>query len=176
MRNVLMFDSIDSNMSVIGFEAKNQKGRGAVCNRCASAANLPTEKFNEVTSGQYRDCYCVFCHERLGGGGTKTPSSVDEGIAVVLDESFDRAHPVLNLAPGEKPEKTDIAPGVTKSEHPDDANHTIFISLIDEKIYSEIKKTLDTVEQLGYIRYSSRTIEGDETTADTFELSIISSR
>ena len=134
-------------MSIVGYEAKNKGVRGSICKECAEG--IDCSNLSEVTSREFRDVYCVNCYVNLQGAAKSKPDNVNEKLCAILDLLVDDIYPCLDTGPGEKAEVKEIAPGVTKSEFPEDASGQVVIANHTD----ELDNILNKLSERGNLRY-----------------------
>lgn len=139
-------------MSVTGYEAKNNKGKGHLCKECSKGLNI--SNLSEVKSTEYRDVYCVNCHQNLNGGGKKKPKNLHERLCCVLDEILP-VYPTLQLAPGEEKEEKEISKGVKKVDHPNDAEEQVYIEAFSDNV-KIVKESLNKLSRRGNLRFNKQ--------------------
>ncbi len=136
-------------MTVTGFKVEGLGDNPAVhvCPDCADKLGLEADgrRVKEIATTQYRHGdgggNCVFCGfdtldglsgRALSGDTPRSYVTTDErptcltAYADAIDASLD-AFISIRLAPGIEPEETEIAPGVKKVDHPDDAPETLIV-------------------------------------------------
>lgn len=145
------------SLTTIGFEARDRhrNTKAGLCKQCAE--NIDTSNLEKVKRTLYRDVYCINCYTRLGGSTKKKPDNINEKLCILLDFIIDDCYPMIGLAPGEQPNEENLAPGVTKKSHPEDATEQVIIETQPEsETKQKIIEILTELSSKGNTRFKEK--------------------